>query len=200
MKQAVFEESSTILKVVSDVSSLSQKNKTITFVFIRQKPTKDDYFMETASLSEIKKELKVLSPQQLQEVLLRLAKYKKENKELLSYLLFEAFNQKAFIQSVKEEIDEQFMHLNRSSFYLAKKTLRKALRTTKKYIRFSGSKETEIELLIYFCQKMKKSGLQMGSSRVVMNMYINQVRRIKQVLSMMHEDLQMDYDEAVKRL
>lgn len=156
--------------------------------------------METASLSEIKKELKVLSLQQLQEIVLRLAKYKKENKELLSYLLFEAFNQQAFMQSVKEEIDELFMHLNRSSFYLAKKTLRKALRTTKKYIRFSGSKETEIELLIYFCLKIRKSGLRMSSSRVVMNMYLNQVKRIKKVLSMMHEDLRIDYEDELEKL
>lgn len=164
------------------------------------KRIKPDYFMETASLSEIKKELKVLSPQQLQEILLRLAKYKKENKELLSYLLFDAFNQQAFIQGVKEEIDEQFMHLNRSSFYLAKKTLRKVLRTTKKYIRFAGTKETEMELLIYFCLKMKKSGLNMSSSRVVMNMYLSQIKRIKKVLSMLHEDLQMDFEDQIRLL
>ena len=156
--------------------------------------------METASLSEIKKELKTLSPAQLQEMMVRLAKFKKENKELLSYLLFDAFNQQAFIQSVKEEIDDQFKNLNRSSFYLAKKTLRKVLRTTKKYIRFSGSKEVEIELLIYFCLKMRKSGLKMNSSRVVMNMYLNQVRRVKQVLSMLHEDIQMDYEADLKKL
>ncbi|MFW5774472.1 MAG: hypothetical protein ACOCWD_07300, partial [Tangfeifania sp.] len=104
--------------------------------------------METASISEIKKELKNLSPQQLQDVCTRLAKYKKENKELLSYLLFESFNEQHFIQEVKDEIDEQFSHLNNSSLYLAKKTLRKVLRTTRKYIRFSGSKQTEVELLI----------------------------------------------------
>ncbi len=156
--------------------------------------------MDTASLSEIKKELKGLSPLQLQEITLRLAKYKKDNKELLSYLLFDAFNQQAFIQSVKDEIDEQFKQLNRSSFYLAKKTLRKVLRTTKKYIRFSGVRETEIELLIYFCLKMKESGLRMNSSRVVMNMYTTQVKRIQKVLSMMHEDLQMDFEGDVARL
>ncbi len=105
----------------------SKKQKGLLLWLFGYARLKQTTFMETASLSEIKKELKVLSPQQLQEILLRLAKYKKENKELLSYLLFEAFNQQAFIQSVKEEIDEQFMHLNHSSFYLAKKTLRKAL-------------------------------------------------------------------------
>lgn len=156
--------------------------------------------METASLSEIRKELKTIPPQQLQELCQRLAKYKKENKELLSYLLFDSINEQAFIQSVKEEIDEQFLMLNRSSFYLAKKTLRKVLRTTQKYIKFSGSKETEIELLIYFCKKMKETGIRMRSHRVILNMYIRQVERIKKVHSGLHEDLQYDYEEEINEL
>ncbi len=156
--------------------------------------------METASLSEIKNELKTIAPAQLQVLCLRLAKYKKENKELLNYLLFEAINEQAFIQNVKNEIDEQFKHLNRHSHYLAKKTLRKVLKTTDKYIKFSGLKETEIDLLIYFCQKMKSSGLSLRSSRVVLNMYQRRVERIKKVLSMLHEDLQFDYEEAVENL
>ena len=156
--------------------------------------------METAALSEIKNELKTLSPILLQELCLRLAKYKKENKELLNYLLFEAVNEQTFIQNVKNEIDDQFKQLNRHSFYLAKKTLRKVLKTTDKYIKFSGLKETEIELLIYFCQKMKNSGLNLRSSRVVLNMYQRRVERIRKVLSMMHEDLQFDYEEAVENL
>ena len=77
--------------------------------------------MKAASISVIKKELKNLPPEELQVIVARLAKYKKENKELLSYLLFEAENEQAFIQSVKAEIDEQFSNLNYSSFYLAKK-------------------------------------------------------------------------------
>jgi hypothetical protein len=135
--------------------------------------------METAPLSEIKKELKLLSPQQLQEIIARLARFKKENKELINYLLFESFNQQVFIQNVKDEMDEQFRHLNKSSYFLAKKTLRKTLRTTNKYIRFSGSKEVEMELLIYFCMKMKNANLRMNSNRVVLNLYQNQVKRIE---------------------
>jgi hypothetical protein len=156
--------------------------------------------METASLSEIKKELQTVAPQQLQDLCLRLAKYKKENKELLYYLLFEAINEQTFIQNVKTEIDEQFKQLNKNSFYLAKKTLRKALKTTDKYIKFSGSKETEIELLLHFCQTMKKSGIQMRSHRVVLNMYLRQKERIKKVHSSLHEDLQFDYEEAIEQL
>jgi len=156
--------------------------------------------METASLSEIKKELKVLSPQQLQEITIRLAKYKKENKELLSYLLFDALNQQLFIEGVKREIDEQFSNLNKSSYYLAKKTLRKVLRTTRKYIRFSGSKQTEIELRIYFCQKLKATKLHRRSNQVIINMYNREVDRIKKVVSMLHEDLQFDFEEEINEL
>ncbi len=156
--------------------------------------------METASISVVKKELKNLPPEELQLLVGRLAKFKKENKELLSYLLFEADNEQTFIQSVKEEIDEQFSNMNRSSFYLAKKTLRKVLKTTNKYIRFSGIKETEIQLLIYFCQKLKKSQLNYKSSQVIFNMYINQIKRIRKVLSGLHEDIQFDYEEEVEAL
>ncbi|WP_321375242.1 hypothetical protein [uncultured Draconibacterium sp.] len=156
--------------------------------------------MDIASLSHIKKELKNLPPEVLQDVVVRLAKYKKDNKELLSYLLFEAYNEEEYIRQVKEEIDLEFMSLNRTSFYLAKKTLRKVLRTTKKHIRFSGKKETEIELLLYFCRKLKNSRLNYKRSRVVFNMYLNQVKRIQKVISMLHEDLQYDYREELEAL
>lgn len=156
--------------------------------------------MEIASLSNIKKELKNLPPEVLQDVITRLAKYKKDNKELLSYLLFEAYNEDEYIRQVKAEIDLEFMSLNRSSFYLAKKTLRKVLRTTKKHIRFSGKKETEIELLLYFCRKLKESRLDYKRSRVVFNMYLNQVKRIQKVISMLHEDLQYDYRNELENL
>uniref|UniRef100_UPI003216813D hypothetical protein n=1 Tax=uncultured Draconibacterium sp. TaxID=1573823 RepID=UPI003216813D len=156
--------------------------------------------MDIASISIIKKELKNLPAEELQEIINRLAKYKKENKELLSYLLFDAYNEAEYIRQVKEEINIQFSGMNRTSFYLAKKTLRKVLKTTNKYIRFSGKKETEIELLLYFCKKMKTSRLNYKSSKVVFNMYINQVKRIQKVISMLHEDLQYDYREELEAL
>lgn len=156
--------------------------------------------MEIASIANIKKELKHMPAEDLQAIINRLAKYKKENKELLSYLLFEAYNEGEYIRQVKEEMDLQFSAMNRTSFYLAKKTLRKVLRTTNKYIRFSGNKETEIELLLYFCKKMKTSRLNYKQSRVVFNMYINQVKRIQKVISMLHEDLQYDYREELEAL
>jgi len=156
--------------------------------------------METAPISQIKKELGNLPSEELGELVLRLAKFKKENKELLSYLLFEAYDEQEYIRQVKDEIDLEFRNLNRSSYYLAKKTLRKVLKTTNKYIRFSGKKETEIELLLHFCKKMKESKLNYKANRVVFNMYLNQVKRINKVISQLHEDLQYDYREALENL
>ena len=156
--------------------------------------------MEIVSISHIKKELNNLPLKEIQEVVIRLAKYKKENKELLSYLLFDAWNENEYKKQVKEEIDFEFLSLNRSSFYLAKKTIRKVLRTTKKYIRFSDKKETEVELLLYFCIKLKDSRLNYKSSRVIFNLYINQVKRIQKVIGMLHEDLQYDYREQLEAL
>lgn len=156
--------------------------------------------METAPISQIKNEFGNLPPEELRDLLLRLAKFKKENKELLSYLLFEAWNEQEYIKQAKDEIDLEFLSLNRSSYYLAKKTLRKVLRTTNKYIRFSGKKETEIELLMHFCKKMKDSKLNYKANRVIFNMYINQVKRIQKVISQLHEDLQYDFREALENL
>ena len=58
--------------------------------------------MKPAVISEIKQELNTLSAKELLELCLQLAKYKKDNKELLSYLLFEADDLPSYIAGVKE--------------------------------------------------------------------------------------------------
>ena len=44
--------------------------------------------MKSGTLADIKKELQELEPKQLAELCIALAKYKKDNKEYLDYLLF----------------------------------------------------------------------------------------------------------------
>jgi membrane-anchored protein YejM (alkaline phosphatase superfamily) len=128
---------------------------------------------------------------------MRLVKYKKENKELLSYLLFDANNELEYIRSIKDEIDVQFNEINRSQLYYAKKSIRKILKITTKYIRYSGNKQTEVELLIYFCTKLKHSGVPIKSSNSLSNLYLNQVRKIHTSIGALHEDLQHDYMEEI---
>jgi len=152
----------------------------------------------TASLSELKKELQTLPPAKVLELCMHLAKYKKENKELLNYLLFESYNVESYIKDNKIQIEEQFETVNKSSLYLAKKTIRKILRNTNKYIKYSGSKQVEVELLICFCKTLKNSGIAMHSSTALMNIYERQLLKINKALATLHEDLQHDYLEELR--
>jgi len=156
--------------------------------------------METFPLSDIKKELQNLQPKQLQELLLRLAKFKKENKELLSYLLFDAADETLFLENCRKDIDNQFIQINRSSHLYVKKSLRKALKITNQYIKFAGSPKVEIELLLHFCNQMKDLGFNRRSHPVIRNIYQRNVLRIEKVLKSLHEDLQFDYQEAFENL
>ena len=156
--------------------------------------------MKAASLKEIKLELGALHPQQLLELCLRLAKYKKENKELLTYLLFEKIDENQYKCNVKLLADEMFEGVNKSSSYQAKKTIRKILRTINKYIKYSGDKQTEMDLLIYFCKKLRKTGFPLRINSALGNIYLRQVQRIRKTLSTLHDDLQYDYAEEIKPL
>src|SRR5689334_18847821 len=93
----------------------------------------------TYNLQSIKKELQHLSSNELAELCLRLSKYKKENKELLSYLLFESDNEAGYIEGVKQEMDELFAEMNNHYYYQAK-NLRKILRLVTKHSKFMASK------------------------------------------------------------
>ena len=112
--------------------------------------------MKPAGVKAIKEELKLRSREELIELCLNLSKFKKENKELLTYLLFEADDENYFIQGIKEEIKTQFEEVNRKSYYYVKKSIRKILRNTKKNIRYSKKKQTEVELILFFCKMLQE--------------------------------------------
>ena len=156
--------------------------------------------MQTASIAQLKKELKNLSPQELSELCLNLAKFKKENKELLSYLVFEKANESQFIEQAKEECDIWFNELNTNSYFYMKKGIRKILRQLKKYIRFSKQKLTEVELLLYFCEKLKAQNPSIFNNPILSNMYYKQVELCNKALAKLHEDLQYDFKERIESL
>ena len=134
--------------------------------------------MKAASLKEIKTELNQRSTQELLELCLRLSRFKKENKELLTYLLFESEDEAAFIQSIKNKVDEDFETINTKTFYLIKKSIRKVLRELKKFIRYSQNKETEVELLLYFCHKLKDFKPSIKRNTTLTNLYNRQIEYI----------------------
>ncbi len=156
--------------------------------------------MKSASLKEIKTELKIIHPVRLQEICLLVARYRKENKELLSYLLFESEDEQAYIRDVKLELDQLFKEVKNSNSYIARKTVRKILAFANKQIKYSRQKQTEVEILIYFCKKLRKSGILLPANSVLGNLYRRQVLRIKKSLFTLHEDLQFDYSEELRIL
>jgi len=156
--------------------------------------------MKAGTVNEIKRELKDVSPVELVELCLRLARHKKENKELITYLLFEAHNQEQYIKNVKEEIDNAFSQINISNLYLAKKSLRKILRTANKFIRFAANKATEVEILLHYCTNFKGLKIIWNKSTALTNIYNSQIKKIQSSIANMHEDLQHDYLNELQRL
>ena len=84
--------------------------------------------MKAASLADIKRELSSSNPEELLAICLRLGRFKKENKELLTYLLFEARNEQGYIDLLKEEIDDMMEEINMSHLYYVKKGLQQIVR------------------------------------------------------------------------
>ena len=150
--------------------------------------------MKAVSIVTIKKELQHRSSDELIQLCLRLARFKKENKELLTYLLFESHNETGYIESVKNYMDEEFKTINTDSYFYIRKSVRKILRNIKKFVRYSQKKETEVELLLYFCQKLKNFKPSIKRSTQLQNMYNRQILLSKKIISSLHEDLQYDYN------
>jgi len=158
------------------------------------------YAMKTATVVQIKKELQHRNPEELLELCLRLSKFKKENKELLTYLLFEADDEEGYLERVKVAVDTWFSELNTNSYYFIKKSVRKILRNLKKYIRYSGKKDSEVELLIYFCEKLSDLKPSMQHNTTLLTLYERQLIFIEKKISALHEDLQYDYGLLLTKL
>lgn len=156
--------------------------------------------MKAVSVINIKKELQHHSQEDLIELCLRLSKFKKENKELLTYLLFEAHDETGYVETVKHEIDEQFTTINTNSYFYIKKSVRKILRNIKKYARYSLKKETEVELLLHFCNVLKEFSPSIKYNVTLTNIYERQIITIKKIISTLHEDLQYDYNLMLEEL
>ncbi len=150
--------------------------------------------MEKYSLNDLKKELSHLDKTEVIDLCLKLTKFKRENKEYISYLVYNADNKTAFTLEIKHEIDNLLQEAKeKESPYLIKKSLRKTLRLINKYIKIIGDKSVAIELLIYFCSHVKKHELLKSRNSVLYNLYNMQTKKINTLIRTLHEDLQGDF-------
>ncbi len=114
--------------------------------------------------------------------------------------MFESEDEQGYTKSIKREVDEQFELINTKTYYYIKKSVRKILRRIKTYIRYSKNKETEVELLIYFCRKLKDLSPSIKGSIVLTNLYHREIASSKKKVSILHEDLQFDYESDLASL
>lgn len=156
--------------------------------------------MKAASLSELRSELNRLPSEVVMDLCIRLIKYKKENKELLSYLLFEADDEQAYLESVYQEMDMLFKEINRRNLSQTKKSLQKILRMVAKYAKYSGQKRTEVDLHIHFCQKLRAMPIPKSKNNVIEKIYARQFFKIRKLIETLHPDLQYDYEEVMVKL
>lgn len=156
--------------------------------------------MQSSPLSHIKKELQHLNHAALVALCYRLIQYKRENKDLVHYLLFEQQDEKGFRKKLCTAIDDLFAEVNQNSIYFAKKTIRKIIRFMHRYLKFSNDAVTGIEVILHFCRNMQALSLRWHESKVMNNLYQQQIKKATQMLKSLHEDLQYDYSELIAEL
>jgi len=156
--------------------------------------------MKPVTVSILKNELRQYSEHELIDICLQMVKFKKVNKELLSYILFDSKDEDEYILTIKEEIDEAFSKFNQQRLYFIMKSTRKTLRIIKKYIRYSKKKETEADVLLYFCSKLKELMANYKTSQQLINIYERQLVLVRKAVSNLHEDLQFDFNLEIENL
>ncbi len=158
------------------------------------------WLMKADSISNIRTELRQTERADLIELCLKLARFKKENKEYLSYLLFQSNNELYFIEKAKEEIKTMFQEIVYSHPFYTKKGLRKIIRNMDKIIRFSGKPATEVELRVSFCENYLEAKKKMKKPETYLLLFERQIIKIGTALTNLHEDIQFDYKERLNTI
>lgn len=156
--------------------------------------------MKTASIVQIKKELQFQTHEELVDLCLRLGKFKVENKALLTYLLFESHDEDVYINAVKDTLIEVFTSMNTDSYHYIKKTIRKILRQIRTFSKYSNKKETEVELLLFFCEQLNKLQPSIHKNTTLRNLYERQIITLEKKIELLHEDLQYEYITQIQLL
>ena len=155
--------------------------------------------MKSATVNELRKELKEADPDFVRELCLRLIKYKKENKELSTYFLFDAHDENAYVKNVCNEIEVLFEDIPRGgNAYYIKKTLRKILRFANRQIKYSGNKVSELEIRLFFLEQMNEAKVPKQPGTVLGNIYDQQLKKVNSIHTSLEDDLQADYQSQIE--
>lgn len=149
--------------------------------------------IKPASLKVIKQELSLLSHQELIQIMLKLVRHRKENKELVSFILFDSKDETSFTQQMKLDMDELMEPVTRFNYATSLKYIRRVLRNTKKVARYSAHNEMEVELLMHFCSILKSKNLPIKDVKALSKMWDRCIQSMLKGISTLHDDLKYDY-------
>ena len=155
--------------------------------------------MDTASIKQLKDTLSTLGREELTRLLLRIVKFKKENKELLTFLLFEADDLDAYVYEISLEIKDEFENYRLKTAYYKRKGCRRILRMLKKYIKYAADKEVEVRLLLAYVAILAESKTFI-TDRVIQKIAFRQLLLAEKSIVKLHEDLQYEYRLEFKEL
>lgn len=150
-------------------------------------------------LSDLKKELLELSKPELIQLCLRVAKLKRENKELLAYLIYDADDPLFYAQKLKPEIKEVFEQPFQHAYYLTK-SIRKTMRLISKYYRFTSNKQGETELLIYLVEEFYQSWRNEYRYQALGKVIFRCLEKAQSNLKKIDEDFRADFEHPINEL
>lgn len=156
--------------------------------------------MEIPSLADLKKDLSYLSEKELITLITDLAKFSKDNKAFLYFKLNERDQPNLFVDSVKEELDEAFQTANTKNYHLGKKSAQSIRRKLNKALKLNKNKADQVELILYFCEELKKYGYLKFKHPVINNLFQVQLGKAKKLISTLHEDIQSDFEYRLEEL
>jgi hypothetical protein len=156
--------------------------------------------MEIPSLAQLKKDLSYLSEKELINLITDLAKFSRENKSFLYFKLNERDQPNLFVDAVKEELDEAFQMANTRHYHVAKKAAQGIRRKLNKSLKLSKNKADQAELILYFCEQMKKYDYQRHHHPVIDNLFKVQIGKVQKLIAGLHEDLQSDFSYRIDDL
>lgn len=148
--------------------------------------------MEIPSLAQLKKELSFLSEKELIDLISDLAKFSRDNKAYLYFKLNERDMPQLFVQEVREDLDEAFQTANTKNYHLAKKSAQAIRRKLNKALKLSKNKADQAELILYFCEMLKKYEYLNFKHPVIANLYQIQLQKAERIIEKLEEDLQYD--------
>ena len=156
--------------------------------------------MVPASIDTIKTELKQLPPKKVLELVVRLARFKKENKELLTWLLFESSDEAAYIAQVRKEITEEVEKIDGLTAYQYKKQFRKIQRKINKPIKYMGSKTAAAELYMHMIELIDRKKKTVFIRAFLEKAHEQYVRKVNILLPGIPEDLAADISRQLRQV